>query len=272
MAGKDCDPRALFEILEEIGKGSCGVVFKARDKKTSELVAIKILSISDENDGFEEVTKEITMLQECDHPNVVRYLGQYTDATQQTLWIVMEYCIGGNVGDLMKATLKPLSEAQIAYICQETLKGLQYLHCVGKVHRDIKGSNILLTENGNVKVADFGVAAQLTRTMSKRNTFTGTPHWMAPEMIQNDRYNASVDIWALGIDPKYRASGEQLLQTDFITASKAGTHSNNLMNSTTPPIQALSHIKIYIRLITSTAMTMHPVVQTESMPETIAEQ
>ncbi|KAK3236868.1 hypothetical protein CYMTET_53016 [Cymbomonas tetramitiformis] len=274
MAGKDCDPRALFEILEEIGKGSCGVVFKARDKKTSELVAIKILSISDENDGFEEVTKEITMLQECDHPNVVRYLGQYTDATQQTLWIVMEYCIGGNVGDLMKATLKPLSEAQIAYICQETLKGLQYLHCVGKVHRDIKGSNILLTENGNVKVADFGVAAQLTRTMSKRNTFTGTPHWMAPEMIQNDRYNASVDIWALGIvciemaemlpprwhihpmrvifviprdpppslsepenwslslrhfvqhclvkDPKYRASGEQLLQTDFITASKAG--------------------------------------------------
>ncbi|KAK3266741.1 Serine/threonine-protein kinase sik1 [Cymbomonas tetramitiformis] len=197
MEEKEDDPRDHYEFLEEIGKGSCGVVYKARCRKTSELVAVKILPLSEADECFDEISREIEMLHECSHPNVVRYLGRYRGHSH--LCIVMEYCVGGNVSDLMHATGSPLEEAQIAFICHETLKGLEYLHAMGKVHRDIKCSNILLTEKGEVKLADFGVAAQLTRTMSKRNTFIGTPHWMAPEVIQESRYDGLVDIWALGI-------------------------------------------------------------------------
>ncbi|XP_048234777.1 serine/threonine-protein kinase 4 [Ricinus communis] len=145
------------------------------------------------------------MLQQCSHPNVVRYLGSYQG--EEYLWIVMEYCGGGSVADLMNVTEEPLEEYQIAYICREALKGLAYLHSIFKVHRDIKGGNILLTEQGEVKLGDFGVAAQLTRTMSKRNTFIGTPHWMAPEVIQESRYDGKVDVWALGVSAIEMAEG-----------------------------------------------------------------
>nr|XP_023894961.1 serine/threonine-protein kinase 24-like [Quercus suber] len=145
------------------------------------------------------------MLQQCSHPNVVRYLGSYQG--EDCLWIVMEYCGGGSVADLMNVTEEPLEEFQIAFICRETLKGLAYLHSIFKVHRDIKGGNILLTEQGDVKLGDFGVAAQLTRTMSKRNTFIGTPHWMAPEVIQESRYDGKVDVWALGVSAIEMAEG-----------------------------------------------------------------
>lgn len=106
----------------------------------------------------------------------------------------MEYCAGGSVSDLMQATGQPLTEALVSYVCGEALKGLAYLHGMGKLHRDIKCGNILLTERGEVKLADFGVAAQLTDTKTKRNTFIGTPHWMAPEVIQESRYDGKVDV------------------------------------------------------------------------------
>ncbi|CAI7778985.1 unnamed protein product [Closterium sp. NIES-53] len=147
------------------------------------------------------------MLQQCNHPNVVRYHGSYQG--DDFLWIVMEYCGGGSVADLMNNTDSPLEEGMIAYVCRESIKGLAYLHEIGKglaylheigkVHRDIKGGNILLSDSGEIKLGDFGVAAQLTRTMSKRNTFIGTPHWMAPEVIQESLYDGKVDVWALGI-------------------------------------------------------------------------
>ncbi|KAF6171410.1 hypothetical protein GIB67_009551 [Kingdonia uniflora] len=186
-------------------------------------------------EGYEEIRGEIEMLQQCSHPNVVRYLGSYQG--EEYLWIVMEYCGGGSVADLMNATEESFEEHQIAYICREALKvvlrfayswpilplifvvtyflsrshpcglGLSYLHSIFKVHRDIKGGNILLTEQGEVKLGDFGVAAQLTRTMSKRNTFIGTPHWMAPEVIQENRYDGKVDVWALGVSAIEMAEG-----------------------------------------------------------------
>ncbi|XP_042501099.1 serine/threonine-protein kinase pakC-like [Macadamia integrifolia] len=162
------DPSSKYELLNELGKGSYGAVYKARDLKTSELVAIKVISLSEGEEGYEEIRGEIEMLQQCSHPNVVRYLGSYQG--EEYLWIVMEYCGGGSVADLMNINDEPLEEHQIAYICREALKGLSYLHSIFKVHRDIKGGNILLTEQGEVKLGDFGVAAQLTRTMSKRNT------------------------------------------------------------------------------------------------------
>ncbi|XP_071686286.1 serine/threonine-protein kinase 1 isoform X2 [Rutidosis leptorrhynchoides] len=169
------------------------------------MVAIKVISLSEGEEGYEEIRGEIEMLQQCSHPNVVRYLGSYQG--EEYLWIVMEYCGGGSVADLMNVTDEPLEECQIAYICKETLKGLSYLHSIFKVHRDIKGGNILLTEQGEVKLGDFGVAAQLTRTMSKRNTFIGTPHWMAPEVIQESRYDGKVDVWALGVSAIEMAEG-----------------------------------------------------------------
>ncbi|XP_030442770.1 serine/threonine-protein kinase 1 isoform X1 [Syzygium oleosum] len=199
------DPTSKYDLLSELGKGSYGAVYKARDRRTSELVAIKVISLCEGEEGYEEIRGEIEMLQQCNHPNVVRYLGSYQG--EEYLWIVMEYCGGGSVADLMNVTEKPLEEYQIAYICREALKGLSYLHSIFKVHRDIKGGNILLTEQGEVKLGDFGVAAQLTRTMSKRNTFIGTPHWMAPEVIQENRYDGKVDVWALGVSAIEMAEG-----------------------------------------------------------------
>ncbi|KAF8021387.1 hypothetical protein BT93_G1735 [Corymbia citriodora subsp. variegata] len=199
------DPTTKYDVLSELGKGSYGAVYKARDRRTSELVAIKVISLCEGEEGYEEIRGEIEMLQQCNHPNVVRYLGSYQG--EEYLWIVMEYCGGGSVADLMNVTEKPLEEYQIAYICREALKGLSYLHSIFKVHRDIKGGNILLTEQGEVKLGDFGVAAQLTRTMSKRNTFIGTPHWMAPEVIQENRYDGKVDVWALGVSAIEMAEG-----------------------------------------------------------------
>ncbi|KMT08913.1 hypothetical protein BVRB_6g136320 isoform B [Beta vulgaris subsp. vulgaris] len=199
------DPSTKYELLHELGKGSYGAVYKARDLTTSELVAIKVISLSEGEEGYEEIRGEIEMLQQCSHPNVVRYLGSYQG--EEYLWIVMEYCGGGSVADLMNVTEDPLDEHQIAYISRESLKGLAYLHSIFKVHRDIKGGNILLTEQGEVKLGDFGVAAQLTRTMSKRNTFIGTPHWMAPEVIQESRYDGKVDVWALGVSAIEMAEG-----------------------------------------------------------------
>ncbi|KAL8533613.1 hypothetical protein ACS0TY_009859 [Phlomoides rotata] len=199
------DPFTKYELLHELGKGSYGAVYKARDIKTSELVAIKVISLTEGEEGYEEIRGEIEMLQQCSHPNVVRYLGSYQG--EEFLWIVMEYCGGGSVADLMNVTDEPLEEYQIAFICREAIKGLSYLHSIFKVHRDIKGGNILLTEQGEVKLGDFGVAAQLTRTMSKRNTFIGTPHWMAPEVIQESRYDGKVDVWALGVSAIEMAEG-----------------------------------------------------------------
>ncbi|CAK7326221.1 unnamed protein product [Dovyalis caffra] len=199
------DPTTKYELLNELGKGSYGAVYKARDLRTSELVAIKVISLTEGEEGYEEIRGEIEMLQQCSHANVVRYLGSYQG--EEYLWIVMEYCGGGSVADLMNVMEEPLEEYQIAYICREALKGLAYLHSIFKVHRDIKGGNILLTEQGEVKLGDFGVAAQLTRTMSKRNTFIGTPHWMAPEVIQESRYDGKVDVWALGVSAIEMAEG-----------------------------------------------------------------
>ncbi|CAL4927401.1 unnamed protein product [Urochloa decumbens] len=199
------DPSTKYELLHELGKGSYGAVYKARDLRTQELVAVKIISLTEGEEGYEDIRGEIEMLQQCSHPNVVRYFGSYQG--EEYLWIIMEYCGGGSVADCIGITEEPLDESQIAYICREALKGLAYLHSIFKVHRDIKGGNILLTEQGEVKLGDFGVAAQLTRTMSKRNTFIGTPHWMAPEVIQESRYDGKVDVWALGVSAIEMAEG-----------------------------------------------------------------
>ncbi|XP_056914543.1 mitogen-activated protein kinase kinase kinase kinase 5 isoform X4 [Takifugu flavidus] len=170
----------------------------ARNIKTGELAAVKIIKL-EPGDDFSIIQQEIFMVKECTHKNIVAYFGSYL--CREKLWICMEYCGGGSLQDIYHVT-GPLSELQIAYVCRETIQGLGYLHSMGKMHRDIKGANILLTDKGDVKLADFGVAAKITATIAKRKSFIGTPYWMAPEVAaveKNGGYNQLCDIWAVGI-------------------------------------------------------------------------
>ncbi len=190
------NPEEIFEILQVLGKGTFGTVIKARNKQTNEIVAIKQILLG-KDDEIDIVRKEVKILNECVHPNIVRYRGTYISLN--TLWIVMEYCAGGSVDAVFRVLKRPLSERLIAYVMREVLAGLVYLHAQHKIHRDIKGGNILLGQNGEVKLADFGVSTELVHTMSRRNSFIGTLYWMAPEAIQEKEYDERADMWSLGI-------------------------------------------------------------------------
>lgn len=196
------DPEKLFEIVEQIGSGSYGSVHKAIIKKTGKFAAVKKIMM-EENEDLGDIENEIKMLEECNHPNVVAYFGSF--AKDKIMWICMEYCGGGSVSDMYNGLQRGLREPEIRNIMIEALKGLEYLHKEHKVHRDIKGGNILLTDVGEVKLADLGVSAQLEGTMAKKKSFIGTPYWIAPEIIAvemklgPDGYTTRCDVWSLGI-------------------------------------------------------------------------
>lgn len=199
-----------YELVEHVGRGSCGDVFKARDTADGAVVAVKLIDLEDAEDEVEDIRKEIAVLAQCRSPYVTRYHGSALQEGTSKLWIIMEYMAGGSLLDLLTAT-GPLDEAAVAAVLRDLLRALEYLHSEGKIHRDVKAANVLLTETGEVRLADFGVSGQMTHTLgAKRKTFTGTPFWMAPEVIQGGEsgYDEKADIWSLGITAIELTKGE----------------------------------------------------------------
>jgi serine/threonine kinase 3 len=196
------EPEEVFDLLDKIGEGAYGAVYKALHKDSGQSLAIKQVPVDSD---LQEIIKEISIMQQCDSPFVVKYYGSYFKDTN--LWIVMEYCGAGSVADIMRVLERTLTEDEIAVIMGQALKGLEYLHMRRKIHRDIKAGNILLNTEGHAKLADFGVAGQLSDNMNKRNTVIGTPYWMAPEVIQEIGYDCLADIWSLGITAIEMAEG-----------------------------------------------------------------
>ncbi|XP_059380850.1 TRAF2 and NCK interacting kinase b isoform X6 [Carassius carassius] len=210
------DPAGIFELVELVGNGTYGQVYKGRHVKTGQLAAIKVMDVT--GDEEEEIKAEINMLKKYSHHrNIATYYGAFIKKNppgmDDQLWLVMEFCGAGSVTDLIKNTKgNTLKEEWTAYICREILRGLTHLHQHKVIHRDIKGQNVLLTENAEVKLVDFGVSAQLDRTVGRRNTFIGTPYWMAPEVIACDEnpdatYDFKSDLWSLGITAIEMAEG-----------------------------------------------------------------
>uniref|UniRef100_A0A8B9FHZ8 non-specific serine/threonine protein kinase n=1 Tax=Amazona collaria TaxID=241587 RepID=A0A8B9FHZ8_9PSIT len=202
-------PAGIFELVELVGNGTYGQVYKVRPL---------VFLFASSQDEEEEIKQEINMLKKYSHHrNIATYYGAFIKKNppgmDDQLWLVMEFCGAGSVTDLIKNTKgNTLKEEWIAYICREILRGLSHLHQHKVIHRDIKGQNVLLTENAEVKLVDFGVSAQLDRTVGRRNTFIGTPYWMAPEVIACDEnpdatYDFKSDLWSLGITAIEMAEG-----------------------------------------------------------------
>lgn len=211
---REDDPHNLFKRMERIGEGSCGSVYRAIDGN-GRFVALK--KVKPENKRDWKLYKfEVQVMQDrYDSDALVECYDAFR--CKNELWIVMEYVSAGTLADLLSgrrtqgvsgrnsrarastAVVEAMDEGIIAYICREVLKGLHSLHTIRRVHRDIKGDNVLLDMDGSVKVADFGFCAELSRGSGKRNTVVGTPFWMAPEVIRGSNYDCKVDIWSTGV-------------------------------------------------------------------------
>ena len=194
------------------GRSSFGKVFKALHHTSNQIVAVKIVPLDDDQG---ELEREIEMLRDCESPHVVQYHGSFVHAAQ--LWIMMEYCEGSSLLYIMAATGRCLTEVQLAAALASCVEALLFLHASSRIHRDVKAGNLLLNSDGVVKLADFGVAASLQNSVTRRRTVIGTPFWMAPEVItckqpaaggKNRGYDELADVWSLGITAIELAEGQ----------------------------------------------------------------
>ncbi|KAM6915935.1 STE20-like serine/threonine-protein kinase [Xenentodon cancila] len=198
---RDVNPEEIWEIIGELGDGAFGKVYKAQNKQNGTLAAAKVIDTKTE-DELEDYMVEIDILASCDHHHIVKLLDAFY--YEAKLWILIEFCAGGAVDAIMLELERPLTEPQIRVVCKQTLDALFYLHEGKIIHRDLKAGNILLSLDGDVKLADFGVSAKNTKTLQRRDSFIGTPYWMAPEVVMcetsKDRpYDYKADIWSLGV-------------------------------------------------------------------------
>ncbi|KAI5624566.1 STE20-like serine/threonine-protein kinase [Silurus asotus] len=198
---RDVDPRQSWATLGELGDGAFGKVYKVQNNESNVLAAAKVIVVHSE-DQLQDYITEINILATCRHSNIISLLDAIYN--EGWLWIIIEFCPGGALDDIMLELEHGLSEQQISEVCFQTLQALCYLHQHHIIHRDLKAGNILLTMEGHIKLADFGVSAKNNNTLQKRSTFIGTPYWMAPEVImcetsKENAYSCKSDIWSLGI-------------------------------------------------------------------------
>jgi len=203
------DRSTEFEVQAMVGEGSFGSVYRARHKASGVIVAVKVIpNAARDTEETAKIMQEIEILAKCDSPFIVGYyecfLRQQQPLVPADMWIVMEFCCGGSMSDLIEAggygIHYSMPEECIRAVCASIVLGLEYLHGVANVcHRDIKCGNVLLMEDGHVKLADFGVSAELSNTIAKRKTVVGSPFWMAPEVIRESHYDGRADVWSLGI-------------------------------------------------------------------------
>uniref|UniRef100_A0A3Q3JVP3 non-specific serine/threonine protein kinase n=1 Tax=Monopterus albus TaxID=43700 RepID=A0A3Q3JVP3_MONAL len=198
---RDVNPEEIWEMVGELGDGAFGKVYKAQNKQNGTLAAAKVIDTKTE-DELEDYMVEIEILASCNHYHIVKLLDAFY--FEGKLWILIEFCAGGAVDAIMLELERPLTEPQIRAVCRQTLEALSYLHENKVIHRDLKAGNILLSLDGDVKLADFGVSAKNTKTLQRRDSFIGTPYWMAPEVVMcetsKDRpYDYKADIWSLGV-------------------------------------------------------------------------
>jgi len=199
------DPHKIFVNVKKIGEGTFGEVFGGLDIRSLEKVAIKKMDLTENYE--EDLITEVDMMDTLKHPNIVRYISSFK--VENELWVVMEFMGGGSLTDILELHKHlEIKEEYIARVMLESLKALEYIHSLHRIHRDIKSDNILLDTNGAVKLADFGYTVQLTEAKNKRNTTIGTPYWEAPEVITGDLYDAKVDVWSLGVMALEMAEGE----------------------------------------------------------------
>uniref|UniRef100_A0AAY5E8G8 non-specific serine/threonine protein kinase n=1 Tax=Electrophorus electricus TaxID=8005 RepID=A0AAY5E8G8_ELEEL len=198
---RDLNPNDIWEVVGELGDGAFGKVYKAHNKESGALAAAKVIEAKSEED-LEDYMVEIDILASCNHQYIVKLLDAFF--YEQKLWIMIEFCPGGAVDAIMLELDRGLTEQQIQVVCRQMLEALVYLHTMKIIHRDLKAGNILLTLDGNIKLADFGVSAKNMKTLQRRDTFIGTPYWMAPEVVmcettKDTPYDYKADIWSLGI-------------------------------------------------------------------------
>lgn len=198
---RDLDPNEVWEIVGELGDGAFGKVYKAKNKETGALAAAKVIETKSEEE-LEDYIVEIEILATCDHPYIVKLLGAYY--YDGKLWIMIEFCPGGAVDAIMLELDRGLTEPQIQVVCRQMLEALHFLHGKKIIHRDLKAGNVLMTLEGDIRLADFGVSAKNLKTLQKRDSFIGTPYWMAPEVVmcetmKDTPYDYKADIWSLGI-------------------------------------------------------------------------
>jgi serine/threonine protein kinase len=269
------DPRLIYSDIEKIGEGAAGEVFRALQKSNNTTIAIKQMNLAAQQKNLKLLLTEIDIMKNSNHKNIVHYFDSYI-VDEKFLWVVMEFMSGGCLTDILEQfdTIQ-MTERMIAHVCRETLDGLEYIHSLHRIHRDIKSDNILLGGQGEVKLADFGYAAQLTQQKSKRNTIVGTPYWMAPELIRGQEYDQKVDIWSLGIMAMEMAEGEPPymdfppLRALFLITTK-GIPPLKEQEKWSQPFQdfvAKCLNKEVEQRQTATEMLKHPFLRTASKPE-----
>ena len=194
------DPHPLLQNLTKLDEGSTCVVYNAIYQ--GKHVAVKEMQLNAKNERL--LLNETRLMASMDHPNIVQFGAAYR--VDQSLWLIMELMEGGSLTNI--ATYCDCQEPHIAYFAREILQALAYMHSQNKIHRDIKTDNVLLTNDGHVKLGDFGYTAQLEYSSQNRKSIVGTPYWMAPELIRSQPYSFPVDIWSLGILCRELAEGE----------------------------------------------------------------